>query len=141
MSLISAVRTFIATYPGLVDNAGLFIDTVGQVPTEYALVSLPGQSVIETYLNDDSLRQFQFALQSTESTADDPARLANIEFYEAFAEWIDQQNNAGTLPTLEEGKTANSIESLGQPILFELGDSGTGIYQLQCRMTYTQVAL
>lgn len=138
MSIIQAVMDYIATYPGLEENAGLFVETLGSVPTEYALVPLPGPRIVETYLDDSSLRQYQFALQSTESTADDPARIANNEFYEAFAEWLESQSKAGVLPSLDSGKTAESIEPLGQPILFLTSESGTGIYQIQCRLTYQQ---
>jgi hypothetical protein len=140
VTLISAVKTYIATYNGLEDDAGLFIELLGALPTQYALVPLPGPKIIETYIDGSSLRQYQFALQSMESTADDPARIANNEFYEAFADWLESQTEAGTLPSLGTGKTAESIEALGQPILFQLGDSGTGIYQLQCRLVYQQDA-
>jgi hypothetical protein len=140
MSVLSAIRTFILTYSGLNDDAGMLIDVLGKTPTQYALVPLPGTKLLETYLDNSSLRQYPFALQSMESTADDVTRLANVEFYEAFTEWLENQNTAGTLPTLGSGKTAETIESLGQPILFEFGESGTGIYQLQCRLTYQQNA-
>lgn len=140
MSLIASIREFVATYDGLQEDAGLFTDVLAPLPTQYALISLPGQTVITTYLNGKTQRQYSFALQSTESTADDPARVANLEFYEAFADWLEEQSAAGTLPNLDSGKTAEHIEAVSQPILFELGDSGTGIYQLQCRLVYEQEA-
>jgi hypothetical protein len=138
MSVIADIRTFILTYAGLDDAAGMLIDVLGKTPTQYAIVPLPGTKVLETYLNDSSLRQYPFALQSMESVADDATRLAINEFYEGFAEWLEGQNADGILPTLGTGKTAETIESLGQPILFEFGESGTGIFQIQCRLTYRQ---
>jgi hypothetical protein len=138
MSLISAIRTYVATYSGLESGAGLFTDILSNVPTQYAIVSLPVNPIIETYINGKTLRQYAFALQSTESTADDPARVANLEFYETFAAWLETQTKAGTLPSLGTGKTALTVEALGTPILFDTGESGTGIYQLQCRLTYEQ---
>lgn len=141
MSLIGSIRTYIATYPSLESGAGLFTDVLGNTPTQYAVVSLPGATIIEEYLNGASLRQYTFALQSMESTADDPTRTANLEFYEAFAAWLETQTEAGVLPTLDSGKTPEAIEALGQPILFDLGESGTGVYQLQCRLTYEQDAI
>ena len=140
MSLISAIRTYVATYSGLEAGAGLFTDILSSVPTQYAVVPLPANPILETYINGKTLRQYPFALQSMESTADDPTRTANQEFYETFAAWLETQNDAGVLPSLGTGKTAESIEALGTPILFDLGDSGTGVYQLQCRVTYEQVA-
>lgn len=140
MSLIAAIKTYIATYPSLEESAGIFTDILSNIPTQYAVVSVPGPVIVEQYISGASLRQYQFALQSMESTADDPTRTANLEFYEAFAEWLESQTEAGVFPTLDTGKTAESIEAAGQPILFENGESGTGVYQLQCRLTYRQVA-
>jgi hypothetical protein len=139
-SLIDSLRTYLITYSGLADNAPMLTDVLGKTPTQYAIVPLPGEHVIATYINDATLRAFPFALQSMESVADETSRLANYEFYEAFAAWIEQQNKIGTLPTLGTSKTSESIEVLGQPILFEFGESGTGIYQIQCRLVYEQNA-
>lgn len=140
MSLIASVRTFLLTYGGLADDAPLLVDVLGKNPTQYAVVPISGARVAETYLDDSTLREFPFAVQSMESTADDPARIANYNFLEALAEWIEGRNKAKVYPTLDAGKTPIAIEVLGQPILFEFGESGTGIYQLQCRLTYEQAA-
>jgi hypothetical protein len=140
MSILEDVRTFILTYPGLDANAGFLVEQLSGEPTQYALVPLSGNPIIETYLNDKTLRQFPFAIQSMESTADDLARIAASGFYEGLSDWLEEQNATGTLPTLDIGKTPESIEPLGLPILIEFGESGTGIYQLQCRLTYEQIA-
>ena len=141
MSLIGSIRTYLLTYSGLVSGAGLLVDTLGKEPTQYSLVPLPGARIVQTYINGATVREFAFAVQSMESTADDPARIANHEFLETLADWIESQNEAEVFPTLDSGKTPVRIEVLGQPILFEFGESGTGIYQLQCRLTYEQTAL
>lgn len=140
MSIIDDVRTYMATYSGLVSGAGLFVDHLPKEPTQYAVMPLPGGGITEHYLDNSSRREFLFAFQSMESTADDPQRIANHAFLESLSEWLEAQNKAGTLPTLDTGKTAEEIEAVGQPILFENGESGTGIYQLQCRLSYAQVA-
>jgi hypothetical protein len=140
MSLIASVRTFILTYQGLDDAAGLLTDVLTKEPVQYALVPLPGPRIVETYLTGANLREFQFALQSMESTADDAARMQASGFYEAFADWLEEQNENGNLPMLDAGKTANEIQPIGHGILFEFGESGTSIYQIQCRLTYEQNA-
>jgi hypothetical protein len=140
VSLIAAVKTYLLTYSGLEENAAFLVDVLGSTPTQYALVPFPGNPILETYINGATLRQFAFALQSQEFTVDESVRIANYEFYEGFAEWIESQNAAEVFPTLGTGKTPESIETLGQPILFEFGESGTGIYQIQCRLVYAQVA-
>jgi len=138
MSMISALKTYIATYSGLDANAALLIDVLGKTPTQYALVPIPGARIVETYITGKTKREYPFAIQSMESNSDDATRTAINEFYESLADWFETQTEAGTLPTLAAGKTAESIEPLGWGFLQEFGESGVGIYQIQCKLTYKQ---
>ena len=138
MSLLSAIKTYIGTYTGLVTGAPIWVDYIGPTPTEYSIVPLAGSRVIEEYLDGSSLREYPFALRSVESTAADLERLENNGFYEAFAAWLDTQTEANILPTLAAGQTSELIEALGWGYLFEQGNSETGIYQVQCRLQYKQ---
>jgi hypothetical protein len=137
MSIIDNLRTYLATYSGLKANAPMWVDALGPNPTEYAIIPLPGEKILEAYINGGSLRSFPFAFQSTESTADNLERLETNGFYEAIAAWFETQTEAGVLPTLTS-KTAVSIEAMGWGYLYEQGESGTGIYQVQCRLVYEQ---
>lgn len=140
MTIIAAIQTYLKTYTELDDNAPVWVDALGKVATEYAISPLPGTRIVESYLNGSSLREFPFSFSSSESTADELERVANVGFYEAFAEWLDEQSDAGILPTLDAGKTAEKIEATGHGYLYQEGESGTGIYQIQCKLTYTQEA-
>jgi hypothetical protein len=137
-SIITALRTYIATYSGLATGAALSVDDIGSTPTEYAIVPLPGARIIETDLSGSTVREYPFAFQSTESTADDLERRQNNGFYENFADWLEAQTIAGVFPTLKTGKTPTKIETLGWGSLFEQGGSETGVYQIQCKLTYEQ---
>ena len=138
MSIISAVRTYLASYTGLKTGAPLWVNYLGSEPTEYAIVPLPGPKVVATYLNGGSVREFPFAFQSMESTADDLERLESSGFYESLADWFESQTAIGTLPTLATKQTATAIEALSWAYLFEQGKSESGIYQVQCKLTYEQ---
>lgn len=138
MSIVSAVRTFIATCPHLQTGAPLMVDHHGAGLSEYAIIPQPGARIVEHYLNDATLREFPFAFQSMKSTADDLERIENSGFFEDFSDWLDTQTEAGTLPVLGTKKTALEIEALGWDYLYEEGSSDTGIYQVQCRLTYKQ---
>lgn len=138
MTVLAAVQTFIKTYGSLVSNAPVLIDFMAATPTQYAIIPLPGARVVEWYINGGSVREFPFAFESMESTADELERLENIGFFEAFSDWLESQSLAGTLPTLGTGKTATKIETLGWAFLYEQG-SETGTYQIQCRLEYEQV--
>ena len=139
MTVLSAVQTFVKTYGSLASNAPVLVDFLGAVPTQYAIIPLPGAQVVEWYLDGGSEREFSFAFQSMESTADELERLENIGFFEAFADWLESQTAAGVLPTLATGKTASKIEALGWAFLYEQGESQTGVYQIQAKLTYSQV--
>lgn len=139
MTVLSAVQTYIKTYGSLASNAPVLIDFLGATPTQYAVIPLPGSRTLEKYINGGSRRQFNFALQSMESTADDLERLENVGFYEAFADWLESQTIANVLPSLGTGKTAFEIEAVNWGYLFQQGESSTGIYQITCRLEYDQI--
>lgn len=139
-TVIESLQTYFKTYGSLVSNAPVLIDALGKEPTEYSINPLPGTRIVEQYLDTSTLREYPFAFNSMSSTADDLERLQNSGFYEALAEWLDTQTNTNVLPTLGTKQTAIRIEALGWGYLFEAGDSGTGIYQIQCKLTYEQAA-
>jgi hypothetical protein len=137
-SIIKSLRDFVKTYPGLKAKAPVWVDFLGAGPIQYAINPLPGARIVEWYLDDSSLREFPFAFQSMESTADDLTRFQTNGFYEAFADWLETQWLADNMPVLDTKKTSFKIEALGWGFLFEQGQSETGIYQIQCKLTYTQ---
>jgi hypothetical protein len=138
MAIIGALRTYMLTFSSLAAGAPLWVDYLGPKPTQYGILPLPGEKIVEQYINGGSKREFPFAFQSVESTSDDPERLANIGFYETFSDWLETQTAAGTLPTLGQKQTALSIEATGQGYLYQEGESDTGIYQIQCKLVYEQ---
>lgn len=140
MSIIEAIQTYIADYDQLVENAPLWVDYIGKEPTQYAISPLPGARILETDILGGTTREFPFAFEMVELTEDDAKRLENIGFFEAFADWLETQTHDGEFPDLGEGKTAEKIEALGWGYLFDAGESGTGVYQIQCKLTYFQVA-
>jgi hypothetical protein len=139
MTVLSGVQTYIKTYSPL-SGLPVLIDFLASTPSQYAILPMPGSRTIEKYINGGSRRQFNFALQSVESTADDLERLDNVGFFETFADWLESQTKAGTLPSLGTGKTATEIEAMNWGYLFQQGDSSTGIYQIICRLEYEQAA-
>ncbi len=138
MSVLSSLKTWLGAYESLDSGAALYVDHLGSEPTQYAIIPLPGEKVIEEYLSGKSLRAYPFALQSVESTAADLERIENSGFFESFSDWLESQTDDGDFPSLGSGKTAYEIEALGWGYLYEKGQSDTGIYQIQCLLTYIQ---
>ena len=139
VSIIVGLEDYIATCPVLKANAPLYVNYLGVEPEQYSIVPLPGEGVIEWYLDDGSQRVFPFALQYASSTSDDLARLVATGFSEALSDWFELQTNRKNLPTMPTGKTPFSIEATGSGYLYMEGQSNTGIYQIQCKLTYDQV--
>ncbi len=137
MSMITAVRNFLLTYPAMADRL-IHVDALGSQPTEYAVIPVPGARIVKKYLNEGSGREYPFLIQSMESTADELERIENSGFYEALADWLEAQTDAGNLPILGTGKTAESIEAVTWGFVYEQGESGTGIYQITCKLVYEQ---
>jgi hypothetical protein len=140
MSIISALQTYIKTYSDLKTGAPVWVDYLGLTPTEYAIIPLPGARIVESFIDGSSIREYPFALQSTESTADDLERLETNGFFEAFADWLESQSESDVLPTLDSGQSAIKIEATGWGYLFEQGESETGIYNIQCMLQYEEEA-
>ena len=138
MSMITALRTFLAACPALETGALLLVDRTGSLPVQYAIIPLPGGRVVERYLDGGSLREFPFAFQTSDYTADDLERIENAAWNETFADWLEAQTEAGSLPDLGTGKTAEGIEAVNWGFLYQQGDSETGIYQIVCKLTYHQ---
>ncbi|HOJ01291.1 MAG TPA: hypothetical protein PLL88_06685 [Anaerolineaceae bacterium] len=138
MSIISAIQDYIKTYTSLKHGAPVWVDFLGPEPTQYAITPLPGTRVLEEDIVGNKIMSYPFAFQTMESTADDLERLETQGFYEAFAEWLELQSESGNPPVLGERQIAESIEATGWGYLYEQGDSQTGVYQVQCRLVYTQ---
>jgi hypothetical protein len=138
MTLISAIKTYMLTYSELKSDAPLWVNYLGEDPTQYAIIPVAGQQIEETYINGRSKRVFPFLFTSMERTADDLARMENVGFFEDLSAWFEAQTKAGTFPTLESGKTAEKIEALNWGYLYQQGVSDTGSYQINCRLVYMQ---
>lgn len=140
MSLISAIRTFILTYAELDADAPVWVDYLGAVPVEYSIVPLPGTRTLEIYLDNSKRCAKPFAFKVTDYTADDARRLANEEFAEEFAEWLDEQTISGVLPALDSGKVAERIEATSWGYIEQQGASETAVYLITCQLIYDQAA-
>ena len=138
MSVISSVKTYLSRYADLKRSAPVWIDFLGPKPPGYAIIPLAGTKITFTYIDGGSMREFPFAFQSMERTADELERIENNGFFEEFSDWLESQTAAGHLPTLAASKTAEEIKALGWAYLYQQGQSETGIYQIQCKLIYQQ---
>ena len=134
-SFAQGIKEYLETYTPLA--GGVYVEFVGETPTEYAVVMLPELEKIEEYIVSGGIYGRHFLLNMRAATVEDADRLQNSGFYEDFQEWLMSQTEAGTLPTLPSGYTALSIEALSNGFLMESSEVlSTAVYSINCRLVY-----
>ncbi|MDU7339022.1 MAG: chloramphenicol resistance protein [Clostridium sp.] len=140
MSIIESLQAFISTCPALNAFADLHVDGLEPDAVNYSIDTLPGSRILSQDLAGTKTREFPFALTSREAAVDDLARIANTGFYEDFADWLEEQTDNDTLPVLGMNKAVESIEATSWGYLYQRDENDqTAIYQIICKMTYTDM--
>lgn len=143
MSIIESLRNFITTCPALgafADLCVIHVDGLEPSVENYNIDSLPGARILTQDLVGNKTREFPFALTSRITAVDDATRIANSGFYEDFADWLEEQTDNDSLPDLGTKRTVESIEATSWGHLYQRDENDqTAIYQIICKLTYTQM--
>lgn len=135
--IINAIRDYLRTCP-LLDNNRINVDFLGKEAVEYSIEPTPTDPVIRTYADGGTLRQYLFVFASREWYGPDVRMmLDNSGFFEAFADWIEEQSMRGNLPVLSGRRKSRSLEVLSSGYLFE-NTTNDAKYQIQLRLVYYQ---
>lgn len=114
--IIDSIRNFIRNCPHLQEFDGIIslnVDYLGDDTSLYSIEEVPCVPIIKSYINGDSIRQYQFTFCSREPYGSDVLQnISNSTFYEDFANWIEKQNKIKDLPLLDKGMKSKSIEVL-----------------------------
>lgn len=139
-SIIKGITDYFMKCPLLKD--GVFrVNTMGDQAIEYAIETAIFSPVLRTYVNGDTLRQYQFDFGSREFYSMD--RIQNIQnstFYEEFANWVEEQNLLQNFPELPEDCTPDSLEVLSPGYIFD-GSMRNARYKIQLRLVYVKEAI
>lgn len=133
MSDIKAIQDFLLSYQSLEDDRPVWVEMLGEEPLSYTVFLVPGKQVTEDIMGNKTV-SYPFGFGAVEVIADNSA-LVTAEFYEEFADWLEEQTEGGNLPTLDTGKTALSIEALDTATIIERAEK-TGVFQILCRLIY-----
>ncbi len=137
MTIIEAVREYLQKYPGLQGNK-INVDFLPPDAATYSVDVVPIKSVIKTYRDGSSVRQFAFVLASrTYWGPDYRQQIDNLCFFEALEEWLDTQNRKRKFPDLGETRTVRKMEVTTSGYAFA-PDTDLARYQIQCKITYFQ---
>ena len=139
-TLLAALKTYLTDSHQLATGAAVLTDFLGKNPKQYSIVPQPGAHVTEYNVDYSSEREYPFAIQSMESTADELERMANSGFYEALADWFETQTQDGNMPVLNSSQHPVAIQATSWAFISEQSESTTGVYQILCKLVYDQDA-
>jgi len=137
MTITESIREYILGFPELKDGC-LLVDFMGNEPIEYTIEPIPCEPIIKRYTDGSCMKQFLFLFASREYFSEDIAvNLGNLEFYEKFEDWIEEQNDNGILPDLGESRDPVSVEVTSRGYAFS-ADTNTARYQVQLKLTFEE---
>lgn len=136
MSILESIREYFSGCPFL-KIGPLGVDYLGEQTSGYAIDAVPVSSVVKTYLDGSTLRQFAFVFAGREPYGTQEDNLQNAAFYERLSDWLEAQNRAGRLPELPPGKEALSLVPAGCGYVMTNG-ARDARYQIQCKLNYFQ---
>ena len=139
MTIIEAVRNFLKTCP-ILTGGRLNVDFLPEEAVTYSVDVTPVTPIVKSYITGDSLRQFAFVF-ATRAYYGDHIRqqLDNLGLFEAFADWLEEQNRIRSFPDLGDGRKVKKLEVSTSGYVFAPG-TDTARYQIQCRLLYEQDA-
>lgn len=134
-SIIAGITDFFMACPLLQD--GVFrVNALGDQAIEYNIETGVFNPVLRMYINGDSERQYQFNFVSREYYDMDRIQsIQNSEFYEEFAEWVEEQHRAGNFPKLPEKCEPRGLSVLSSGYVMDISMRNAR-YQIQLQLTY-----
>lgn len=134
-SIIEGIVNFFMQCPLLKDGA-FRVNALGDKGVEYTIETGVFNPVVNTYVNGDTERIYQFNFSSREYYSLD--RLQNIEvsaFYEDFAEWVEAQDRAENYPEMPEKCYPRALTVLSPGYIYD-GAMKNARYQIQLQLEY-----
>ena len=120
----------------LLKDGAFRVNALGDKGVEYTIETGVFNPVVNTYVNGDTERIYQFNFSSREYYSLD--RLQNIEvsaFYEDFAEWVEEQERAENYPEMPEKCYPRALTVLSPGYIYD-GAMKNARYQIQLQLEY-----
>lgn len=136
MTILKTLQDFLLKYPGmeLRPIAEVLTDHTAETAGSYALAP-SGNGKTRTDVVGNRTFENNYVFYAREATLTETDRQENSDFLESLQEWLDEQNE--NLPELPGKYEAESIE-VSNGMLFDIGEDGTGLYQVQIKLTLTK---
>lgn len=131
MSILRAIQDYLTGYPGM-RPVRILTDMVTEDAESYAVSPSGNQKVIEDILGNRTYEN-NYAFLARECTMDEVDRADNYDLLEGLYDWIEET----PLPALPGRYVAEKIEP-SNIMLLDIGSEGTGIYQIQIKLTLSK---
>ena len=135
--MIDNIRTYIATCPYLEEYTAVLIDYLEDKTSAYSINNSPATNpVLSTDVMGNQEKQYLFTFDSKFIwNSEVQQNIDNLNFFENFSNWLEDNNNSDTFPTLDGDLEAIKIEALTNGYMFQ-SNSNEAIYRIQCKLTY-----
>ena len=135
--MIEKIRQYLIDNRIIDDDCRINVDFLGENPTEFAIIPIAVDPILERYVDGTSLRQYQFQLIScNDYGADVMQNIDNSTFYEQLYNLIDENNNKNILPKIDG---IVSIECLNNGAILD-ATTNTARYSIQMKITYVSAS-
>lgn len=140
-SFINSIIDYLKKCPVFEENSKVNINYLGNKIEDYCLEAVPAERTIKRFINGEKEKQkvFVFASRKTYSQ-DDIENMANYDFFEELAEWIELQNDIEKFPDITNINNIQEIESieiLDSPYICAISETEAR-YQTEIKITYIQ---
>ncbi|MBU5487023.1 chloramphenicol resistance protein [Clostridium sp. MSJ-8] len=136
MKIIEAIRDYISSLECMktFDNA-INVNYLDSETDNFSIEEIPCNPIIKKYVDESTIRQFQFAFCSREPYgAEIIQNIDNSSFYEDFANEIEDKNNKGILPLLADVEV-RSLEVTSSAYAVSVTED-TAMYQINLNLKY-----
>ena len=131
--MIEKIRKYLIENNVIDENYRINVDFLGEEPTEFAIVPISIDPILERHVDGSTLRQYQFQLISCNSYgADVMQNIANSSFYEKLYNLIEKNNLDKILPEIDG---IESIECINNGAKLNT-TTNTARYSIQIKITY-----
>ena len=134
--MIEAIKNYIATCPYLDQYVELNVDYLVDKVKAYSINESAGyEPLISESITGEREYQLQFTFDSKLYWNDETANnINNSQFYENFRDWLQTNNDSGTLPT-KTGITPLSIKATSNGYIYDAQEN-VAIYRISCVFNY-----
>lgn len=131
--MIEKIRKYLIENNVIDEDYRINVDFLGEEPTEFAIVPISIDPILERHVDGSTLRQYQFQLISCNSYgADVMQNIANSSFYEKLYNLIEKNNLDKILPEIDG---IESIECINNGAILNT-TTNTARYSIQIKITY-----